>query len=216
MEYAMIVDTITMGPVRTNCYLVTCEDTGEALLIDPGDNDPAIASTIARRKAIVRLIVNTHTHFDHIGGNAVASLMTGAPIAIHEDALPMLRDLGLARSWNLRIEKSPEPGQYLEAGDYIPVGNLNFKVLLVPGHAPGHIALFCEQEKVVFVGDVLFNRGVGRTDLPYANGIQLIESIRNELFTLPDDTLVYPGHGPHTTIGAEKAHNPIIRITSGG
>lgn len=207
----MFIDTIHLGPIRTNCYLVTCKKTGEALLIDPGDRDPAIADTIQKRGAKVKMIAVTHAHFDHIGGNAAAVELTNAPIAIHEDALPMLQQNGLANTWSIRIEPSPSPSIFLEDQGTFTIGTARFRVLHVPGHAPGHIALYCPDLKAVFVGDVLFSGGVGRTDLPQSNGRKLIDSIMNVLFALPDDTVVYPGHGPTTTIGAERLNNPILR-----
>lgn len=209
----MIIDTITVGPVSTNCYLLTCDRTEEALVIDPGDRSDSITEAINARKAKVRMIVNTHAHFDHIAGNAAIAAFTGAPIAIHEDALPMLRDRGLAPTWGITIERSPEPGRFLGDGDEVNIGDMKFSILSVPGHAPGHIALYAPADGVLFAGDVLFHRGVGRTDLPQSSGIQLIDSIRQKLYTLPDETTVYPGHGPATTIGDEKKNNPYLRIT---
>src|SRR5574341_58218 len=134
----MLVDTLPVGPIQTNCYLVTCPETHQALLIDPGWDDPAIHAAIASRQANVVAVVNTHAHWDHIGGNA---------------------DL-----WQIPLPSSPEPARYLTPGAIIECGTLRFEVLFTPGHTPGHISLYEADHSAVFDGDVLFRQGIGRTD----------------------------------------------------
>jgi glyoxylase-like metal-dependent hydrolase (beta-lactamase superfamily II) len=206
----MKIDVMPVGWIETNCFLVTCEETREAILIDPGWPDDAITERIAERQAQVRLIINTHAHFDHIGGNAAFIESTGAPLAIHELDLPLLENGGGAEQFGLYIGKSPPPDRLLEPGEVLEIGRLNFKVLFVPGHTPGHIALYEPDQKVVFAGDVLFHHGIGRTDMPGGSASTLLTSIRNELLTLPDDVTVCSGHGPETTIGEERRSNPWL------
>lgn len=204
----MDVDTIPVGPLQTNCYLVTCPQTGAAALIDPGWKDGAIGAAISARGADVRYVINTHAHWDHIGGNAHYVAATGARLAIHADDLPLLRRSGGAEAWGIPLQPSPEPDMLLEPGQVIEVGSLRFEVLFTPGHSPGHVSLYEAAQRALFDGDVLFRRGIGRTDLVGGDAGLLARSIRETLFALPDDVVVYPGHGPATTIGEERVHNP--------
>jgi glyoxylase-like metal-dependent hydrolase (beta-lactamase superfamily II) len=206
----MDIDVLPVGPIATNCYLVMCCQTRDAALIDPGWNDSAIREAVAARQARVRYVLNTHAHWDHIGGNAVFIQETGAQLALHEADLPLLRRKGGADVWGIPLRPSPEPDRLLVPGQVIEVGSLRFEVLFTPGHTPGHISLYEAHNGVVFDGDVLFRGGIGRTDLPGGNGPQLLASISDVLFKLPDDTVVYPGHGPATTIGEERRFNPWL------
>ena len=206
----MDVVTLPVGPLQTNCYLVVCTQTHDAALIDPGWNDPVISQAIAAHRARVRYVINTHAHFDHIGGNAALMKETGADFAIHPADLPLLRERGGADLWNIPIQPSPEPDRLLIPGHMLEIGALSFEVLYTPGHTPGHISLYEAAHKALFDGDVLFRRGIGRADLPGSDPQQLLNSIRNVLFRLPDDVVVYPGHGPTTTIGEERRLNPWV------
>ncbi|NLH09369.1 MAG: MBL fold metallo-hydrolase [Chloroflexi bacterium] len=208
----MFVDTLPVGPFQTNCYLITCAETRAALLVDPGWNSPTISEAIAARRADVRLIVNTHAHWDHIGGNARFVQETGAPLALHHGDLPLLRRKGGAEAWGVPLPPSPEPDRLLNPGDVLEIGRLRFEVLFTPGHSPGHISLYEAAHRALFCGDVLFQRGIGRTDLPGGDAAALFRSIRDVLFALPDDVTVYPGHGPATTIGEERVGNPWVSI----
>lgn len=207
----MLVDTLPVGPLLTNCYLVTCPQTHDAVLIDPGWNASAIREAIAGRGARVRYVLNTHAHWDHIGGNAVFVEETGAKLALHEADLPLLRAQGGAAHWGIPMRPSPEPERLLIPGHVLEVGTLRLAVLFTPGHTPGHVSFYEAQAGAVFDGDVLFRRGVGRTDLPGGDGRQLAESIRDVLYVLPDAVVVYPGHGDATTLGEEKRENPWVR-----
>jgi hydroxyacylglutathione hydrolase len=206
----MLVRTIQVGVVQTNCYVVGCEETHEAAVIDPGDNTSRILDTVKADTLVVRYIFNTHCHFDHMGANAEMVAATGAKLALHPAELPILRERGGAFWFGMEATESPLPAIELAHGQEISVGSLQFRVLHVPGHSPGSVAFYAAQEHAVFDGDVLFADGVGRTDLPGGDWETLKDSIERVLFALPDETRVYPGHGPATTIGREKRHNPWV------
>ncbi len=194
-----------LTPFMTNCYVI--KDGGEALVIDPGDAPPALLRSLADCKVV--LVVNTHCHCDHSGGNAGVMKATGAPLAIHEAELPLLESIeqqGIL--FGVPFKASPAPDRYLKEGDVVRVGSVELKVLHAPGHSPGHIVLV--GDGFAIVGDVLFAGSIGRTDLPGGSYGQLLESIRSKLLTLPDNTVVYSGHGPDTTIGRERVSNPFL------
>jgi glyoxylase-like metal-dependent hydrolase (beta-lactamase superfamily II) len=156
-------------------------------------------------------VVNTHGHFDHIMANREIVDATGAPLAIHPEDAGMLTNPLRSFSFFLgKFRPGPAASVHLEGGGQVQVGSVVFEVLHTPGHSPGSVSLWCREEGVVFCGDVLFNMGVGRTDFPGGSYKVLLQSIRERLFTLPDDTVVYPGHGPRTTIGNERKHNPFL------
>lgn len=205
----MIIDSLAVGPIMANCYIVGCEETGLAAVIDPGDEAQRILDAVARRGLKVVAILNTHGHFDHVGANAPLKAATGAEIMIHALDAPMLADLASAgRMFGLRVENSPPPDRTLSDGDRIAVGDLSLAVIHTPGHTPGGVAFLADG--AVFVGDTLFAGSIGRTDLPGGDFDTLIHSIHTRLFTLDDAVRVYPGHMGPTTIGREKRHNPFV------
>lgn len=206
----MIIETLSIGPIKTNCYLAVCRQTQAAILIDPGWPDEAIGKAIAEHRAEVKYVLNTHAHWDHIGGNAHALALCGAPFGIHPDAIPMLRAKGGADLWGIPLPPSPEPTVMLQPGQLIEAGKLRFEVLYTPGHAPGHVSFYERKQGVLFDGDVLFKMGVGRTDLPGGDSETLMKTIHEQLLPLPDETMVYSGHGPVTTIGEERRYNPFL------
>ncbi len=205
----MIVKRLTVGPIQTNCYLVGCEETKEGAIIDPGGDAQDILVEVQRLGLKVKYIINTHGHFDHIMANGEVVKATGAPLAIHPADAPMLTRGGGAL-WFGMSASSPEADMMLEEGDEITLGHLNLKVLHTPGHSPGSISLYCQADKVLFNGDVLFNMGIGRTDLSGGDYHTLRQSIKTKILSLPDETVVYPGHGPATTVGQEKTGNPFL------
>lgn len=202
----MEIQTLLMTPFAMNCYVI--KDGGEALVIDPGEATKELKAAVA--DSTVTMIFNTHCHIDHSGGNAGMVAATGAPLVCHRDDLPLLRALTQqGMMFGVAVEPSPEPDQFVEEGDEVKVGGVALKVLHTPGHAPGHVVLV--GDGFVIGGDVLFNGSIGRTDLPGGDYDTLIESIHTKLMPLPDDTVVYCGHGPSTTIGRERATNPFLR-----
>ena len=207
----MIIKDLAVGPIMTNCYLIGCEQTQQGAVIDPGDDVDLILMELAALKLKVKYIINTHGHFDHVGGNKRMKEVTAAPILIHAADAPMLAQLSqAATAFGLSSENSPPADRFLEEGDTIEVGNITLKTLHTPGHTPGGISFYTEG--VVFVGDTLFNASIGRTDFPGGNYETLIKSIQNKLFKLTDQTKVLSGHGPATTIEREKKTNPFARL----
>lgn len=206
----MIIEELAVGPIAANCFILGCEKTREAVVIDPGDEADRILLKLARHKLTVKSIIDTHGHFDHVGANREMKEATGAELLIHEADAPMLGFLSqMAASFGMRMENSPPPDRTIAEGDEIPFGTLSVKVLETPGHSPGSISLLADQ--AVFVGDTLFAGSIGRTDFPGGSYPQLIAAVRAKLFTLDEALRVYPGHGPATTIGHEKRTNPFFR-----
>ncbi len=206
----MIIESLEVGPIMANCFILGCEKTKEAAVIDPGGDPDQILMELARLGLQVKYLINTHGHFDHVGANKRMKAVTGAPILIHAGDAPMLMRLSKdALMFGLTAENSPEPDQNISEGDKIRFGEITLKVIHTPGHSPGGVALLTEGH--VFVGDTLFSGSIGRTDLPGGDYNTLISSVRNKLFILDDSTVVHCGHGPDTTIGREKQYNPFFR-----
>ncbi|MFB0559030.1 MAG: MBL fold metallo-hydrolase [Dehalococcoidales bacterium] len=204
----MIIKTVVVGPFGSNCYIVGSESNKEGMIIDPGDEAKKILKNVKDLGLNIKLIVITHGHIDHIGAIKEVKEATGAELAIHADDASSLHDQSIARAFGLSYPPSPSPDRLLKGGDSIDIGDLHFLVLHTPGHSPGGICLL--GEGVVFSGDTLFNYGIGRYDLPGGSGSQIMNSIHTKLMILPDNTIVYPGHGPDTTIGTERQSNPFI------
>jgi glyoxylase-like metal-dependent hydrolase (beta-lactamase superfamily II) len=203
---------LPLGPLQTNCYLVACTQTMEAAVIDPSWDGRKIAALAAEQGYVITHILLTHTHFDHVGGLAELEEETNAPIYSHPDALTMLAHAPqAAASYNLTLPTPPSASHMLAEGDIVEVGQLKFEVLFTPGHAPGHLSFYVRTHDVVFDGDVLFQRSIGRTDFPGCDHPTLMKSIREKLLVLPDETAVLSGHGPNTTIGHEKQWNPFLQ-----
>jgi glyoxylase-like metal-dependent hydrolase (beta-lactamase superfamily II) len=193
-----------------NCYIIGCESTKSAAVIDPGDEADRILKELAKDGLTLKYIINTHGHFDHVGGNYDLKKASGADIVIHPADEPMLADLvRTAAAFGLSAQNSPAPDRTVQEGDTISFGDITLRVLDTPGHSPGGISL--HTDNMVFVGDTLFAGSIGRTDLPGGDFQTLISSIKTKLFPLGDDTKVYTGHGPATSIGQEKRANPFLR-----
>jgi hydroxyacylglutathione hydrolase len=207
----VILHTIHVGITQTNCYVVGCEETHEGAVIDPGGHPDRILKTIEESGLAIRYVLNTHCHFDHMGANAAVVAATGARLALHPAELPILQARGGAVWFGVPVKESPMPDVELGDGQTLEVGTLRFQVLHTPGHSPGGVTFYLEEESVAFDGDVLFQMGVGRTDLPGGDWDTLVRSIQEVLFALPDDTVLYSGHGPKTTVGREKRSNPWVK-----
>lgn len=201
----MMIKNIVVGGLETNCYIFADLDKKEAAIIDPGPNGGGIKREIEKYGLNIKCIINTHGHGDHISSNGKFK----APIYIHKLDADFLHNekLNMSASFGFSI-KSPKAKHTLEEGDVIKIGDFELKVLHTPGHTPGSISLL--GSGFVFTGDTLFMGGVGRTDFPYGSEEKLIDSIRQKLLVLDDNTVVYPGHGSPSTIGAEKASNDFI------
>jgi len=206
----LIIVSLPVGVLQANCYIVGCEETKECAIIDPGGHPGRILAEVARLGLAVRYILNTHAHFDHTDANGALVEATGATLAIHPDDLPILKAAGGAGLFGMPAHVSPPPGLELRGGDELAIGTLRLQVLHTPGHSPGHVCFYVPDEGALFDGDVLFRGGIGRFDLAGGDQAQLFDSIRRVLMALPDETVVYSGHGPATTIGAEKRSNPWL------
>ncbi len=205
----MQIQTLRMGPLGTNTYLVYDDQTGDGMLIDPAGKQEKIEEILRAFPGSVKYIVNTHGHADHVAGNAAAKLLTGADILIHRFDAEMLKDREDTVSRYLGVtDDLPDADILLSGGETVYVGSIRFDVLHTPGHTEGGICLF--GNGVLFAGDTLFAGSIGRFDLPGGDYTALQASLL-KLKQLPDDTVVYPGHGPVTTIGQEKATNRYMR-----
>ena len=207
----MIVEMLTVGPFQENCYVIADEDSGTGALIDPGDEAARIALAVEQMGVSIGQIIVTHTHIDHVG--AVASLVDEfvCPVLMHEEAEAMLRTMPQqAMMMGMRFGKVPKVDRRIADDEVLEVGSLRLRSLYTPGHAPGHLAFYAEEQGVVFSGDALFAGSVGRTDLPGGSMDVLMRSISERLLTLPDETRVLSGHGPETTIGRERRTNPFL------
>ena len=211
----MIVTSFTFNPFAENTYLLH-DETQECVVIDPGCYDKEEQQTLVQfvkenNLKVVKLI-NTHCHVDHVLGNKFISDTYGVPLTIHEADLPTLRAVAVyAPSYGFNHYAELLPTAYFKAGEVLQFGHTELQIKYTPGHAPGHVVFYHEASQTVIGGDVLFKRSIGRTDLLGGDFGTLIQSIKTQLFTLPDGVTVYPGHGPETTIGKEKKHNPFLR-----
>lgn len=197
-----MIKRLVVGAMETNCYIFADLEKKEAALIDPGSNGNGIKREVEKYGLHIKCIINTHGHGDHISSNGKFKV----PIYIHRLDVDFLRNakLNMSAAFGFSI-KSPEASRILEDGDIINIGDLELKVIHTPGHTPGSISLL--NDGVIFTGDTLFMGGVGRTDFPYGSKEKLSDSIKEKLFVLNDKTIIYPGHGPASTIGEEKLHN---------
>ena len=204
--------TLVLGPVQTNAYIMADPETKEAVAIDPAWDGELILAEVKRRGWRVTNIWLTHAHFDHFGG--AAALADGCspmpPVALHPADYPLWRMLGGAPLFGLRIDPGPEPTIALAHGMRLHLGGNLLEVRHTPGHTPGHVLFYCAAEKLAICGDVIFQDSIGRTDLPGGSYETLLESIHQQVLSLPDDTHLFSGHGPVTTVGDERQTNPFL------
>ncbi len=208
----MIHEILPVGPLQCNCSVIGDETTREAMVIDPGAEIQNILALVRKHNLQVKQIVITHAHIDHVGGAMKLRAATGAPILLNQNDYELLKMLDVQASW---IGVAP-PGrvdidQSIGQADTIKAGSLIANVLSTPGHTEGSVCLYFPSEKKLIAGDTLFAGSIGRTDLPGGSFEKIIDSLHEKLLTLPDDTIVTPGHGPQTTIGQERETNPFLR-----
>jgi glyoxylase-like metal-dependent hydrolase (beta-lactamase superfamily II) len=209
----MRVETITVGMFMSNCYLLSCERTAEAIIIDAGDEGERIFSAVKERGLQVKVIVNTHAHIDHVSGLSAVAPALSVPVLMHKDDMPIYENLSAQASlFGLSAPAGVKIDRFLEDGDLVTFGDVSGKVIHTPGHSPGGIALLFsgEHPQKIFCGDTLFKGSIGRTDLQGGDYATMMRTLEEVFLPMPDDTIVYPGHGEATTIQAEKRWNPFL------
>lgn len=209
----MILETFPVGPLPCNCTLLGDEDAGEAIVIDPGDEVSRIHARLTSLGLKLKQILVTHAHIDHVGGALKLKQLTGAPILLNENDLPLLQMMDTQASWlGIETPETAPPDQGLVDGQHVGLESYPAEVIHTPGHTQGSVCLHFAPLKMVLAGDTLFAGSIGRTDLPGGNPEQILDSIHARLLPLPDETRVIPGHGPATTIGNERMRNPFLRL----
>jgi glyoxylase-like metal-dependent hydrolase (beta-lactamase superfamily II) len=209
----MIHKILPVGPLQCNCSIIGDETTHEAMVIDPGDDIDDILAVLREQKLQVKQIVITHAHIDHVGGAMKLRAQTGAPILLNQNDYALLKMLDMQATW---LGMAPPGEVTIEAsvtdGDSLQTGSLKANVLHTPGHTEGSICLYFPAEKLLIAGDTLFARSIGRTDLPGGSYEKIMRSLHGRVMTLPDETVVIPGHGQRTTIGEEREENPFLGV----
>jgi len=209
MNDKLIIKRLVVGSLSANCFIVGREAGAEGMVIDPGGNSEDIRRAIADSGLNIKIIILTHGHSDHIAALYDIQDKTGAEVAIHVADADFLESRGsFSSQFGISYKTPHPPDRLLHEGDEINIGDMSFTVIHTPGHTPGSICLLTEGK--VFTGDTLFRRGIGTTMMPGSSRSQLINSIQTRLMVLPDDTVIYPGHGRETTIGAERRDNPYV------
>ncbi|WP_144604238.1 MBL fold metallo-hydrolase [Algoriphagus algorifonticola] len=208
------IKRFTFNPFQENTYIIY-DEKGSAAIIDPGCYEPEekkeLYDFIIQENLKPELLLNTHCHVDHVLGNEWVEQTYSIPLLIHENEIPVLNSAKvLAPNYGFPAYRGIEPDGYMSPGKEISVGQEELQVLFVPGHAPGHVVFYHPTSKICIAGDTLFRGSIGRTDLPGGDHDLLLEKIKSELFSLPEDTTVYPGHGPETSIEFEKIYNPFV------
>ncbi len=208
----MIHEILPVGPLQCNCSIVGDENSQEAMVIDPGDGIDSILALLKKHNLNVKQIVVTHAHIDHVGGAMKLREATGAPVLLNQNDSALLKMLDVQASWlGMRSPGPVSIDRDLVDGDTVAAGSLEAQVILTPGHTEGSICLLFAPENTLIAGDTLFAGSIGRTDLPGGNYKKIMDSLHGKLMSLPDPTIVVPGHGPLTTIGDERERNPFLK-----
>ena len=209
----MIFEHLTVGAFGCNCFILGCKQTKEAIVVDPGDQPELILAKVEEAGLTVTAIIATHAHLDHVGGMHGLNAATDAPTCLHKDDMFLHDNLAMqAQLFGLPTPPAGPITRHVDEGDVLTWGTHSMHVLHTPGHTPGSLCFYMEDQDILFAGDTLFKRSVGRTDLWGGDAAKMLTGIREKLMPLPEATHVFPGHGPATTIGAEKAENPFIKI----
>ncbi len=210
------VTSLTFNAFEENTYLIKDDITNKGIIVDPGchseNEKQQLIRAIEEQSLDVVAILNTHCHVDHVFGNAFAkATFPEAPLCIHEGELIVLQTYPkFAAMYGLKAESSPKPDKYLQEGSTFSFGDTSLMIFFTPGHSPASVSFYCEEDQYIIGGDVLFYQGIGRTDLPGGSFDRLIKSINDHFLSLPDEVVVYSGHGQPTTIGHERSHNPFL------
>ncbi len=208
----MILETFPVGPLACNCTIMGDEEAGEAIVVDPGDEVARIHRRLTELGLKLKQILVTHAHIDHVGGALKLKRLTGAPILLNDNDLPLLKMMEVQAGWlGVATPETAPPDAPLTDGLVVGLDRYPAEVLHTPGHTQGSVCLLFAPLKMVVAGDTLFAGSIGRTDLPGGNFDQIIDSIHSRLLPLPDETKVLAGHGPATTIGEERRRNPFLR-----
>ena len=208
----MIHEILPVGPLECNCSIIADENTREAMVIDPGDDVAEIQAILQKHGVRVKQIVITHAHIDHVGGAMKLRAATGAPILLNQNDHALLKMLGMQAAWlGMSTPEEVEVDSNLTDADKVEAGALVANVMHTPGHTEGSICLYFPAEQKLIAGDTLFAGSIGRTDLPGGSFDKIIRSLHQKVLSLPDETIVVPGHGPLTTIGNERESNPFLQ-----
>jgi glyoxylase-like metal-dependent hydrolase (beta-lactamase superfamily II) len=204
------VEVLIVGPLFSNCYIVWDDSVKQGVIIDPGDDAEDILKAVRRLSIKIKYILATHGHFDHVGAVAPLKRKLNVEFLAHKEDFFFIKDgENAAKRWGVNIEQPPTPDRFIDDGDKITIGSFDLEVIHTPGHSPGGISFL--YDRMLFGGDTLFQGSIGRTDFRKGSFRDLSKSIKTRLYTLPDDTIVYTGHGPITTIGDEKRYNAFVR-----
>ncbi len=207
------METFTVGYLLTNCYVAWCDETRDAIIIDPGfsrSESDSVLGTVQQNSLRVKFVLDTHGHPDHVCGNGLVKTATGASILIHKSDASLLSEEGKRKALTSGFRVlSPTPDGFLVDGEFVRFGSAELRVMHTPGHSPGSICLV--GDSVVFTGDTLFAGSIGRVDLPGGSASEIVHSLRQKLMRLPERLIVYPGHGPQSTIEKEKRSNPFLQ-----
>jgi hydroxyacylglutathione hydrolase len=206
------IESFVIGPLQNNTYLVADDQNGTAVVIDPSFDSEAVIELARERKWQIKEIWLTHAHFDHFAGAGVvaAAYQPALPVRLHGDDLGLWRSGGNARNFGFEFDPGPEPSLLFTHGQKLSIGDETVEVRHAPGHTRGHVMIYCPSAKALLCGDVIFQGSIGRTDLPGGNYETLLNSIRSQVLTLPDDTRLLSGHGPESTVGEEREENPYL------